>query len=65
MRKLGIPTVLDRVAQQVIKTELEALVDSRFSENSYGYRPNKSAYEALSKCRENCMRMDWVIDLDI
>ena len=65
MRKLGIPTVLDRVAQQVIKTELETLVDSRFSENSYGYRPNKSAYEALSKCRENCMRMDWVIDLDI
>jgi len=65
VRKLGIPTVLDRVAQQVIKEELESIVDSRFSENSYGYRPNKSAHDALQNCRNNCMQMDWVIDLDI
>jgi group II intron reverse transcriptase/maturase len=65
VRKLGIPTVLDRTAQMVIREELEALTDKHFSANSYGYRPNRSAHQAITQCRLNCMRMDWVIDLDI
>lgn len=65
MRPLGIPTVVDRVAQQVIATELEAVVDKHFHPSSYGYRPNKSAHEAIEQCRINCMKYSWVIDLDI
>ena len=65
MRPLGIPTVVDRVGQQVIKDELEAIVESQFSEHSYGYRPDKSAHEAIEQCRINCMKNSWVIDLDI
>jgi group II intron reverse transcriptase/maturase len=64
-RALGIPTVLDRVAQQVIATEQENDIDSLFSLNSFGYRPNKSAHDALEQCRINCMKYSWVIDLDI
>lgn len=64
-RTLGIPTVTDRVAQQVIATELEAIVDHKFSANSFGYRPNKSAHDAVEQCRINCMKSSWVIDLDI
>jgi group II intron reverse transcriptase/maturase len=65
MRPLGIPTIVDRVAQQVIATELEAVVDKRFHSNSYGYRPNKSAHDAIEQCRLHCMQYSWVIDLDI
>lgn len=65
MRALGIPTVVDRVAQQVIATELEAIVDKTFSDNSFGYRPNKSAHEAVEQCRIHCMKYSWVIDIDI
>jgi group II intron reverse transcriptase/maturase len=65
MRPLGIPTVIDRVAQQVIATELETMVDSGFSPHSFGYRPGKSAHDALAQCRKNCLRYSWVIDLDI
>lgn len=64
-RKLGIPTVQDRIAQMVIREELELIVDKQFSSSSYGYRPNKSAHSAIKQCRENCMKMDWAIDLDI
>lgn len=64
-RTLGIPTVKDRVAQMVIKEELEVIVDKHFSANSFGYRPNKSAHDAVEQCRQNCMRYNWVIDLDI
>lgn len=64
-RALGIPTVCDRVAQTVIKEELEGIVDSQFSANSFGYRPNKSAHDAVEQCRINCLRNNWVIDLDI
>jgi len=64
-RKLGIPTVQDRTAQMVIREELEPEVDKHFSNSSYGYRPNKSAHQAIMQCRDNCMRMDWAIDLDI
>ena len=65
VRKLGIPTVQDRTAQMVIREELEAIVDKHFSANSFGYRPHKSAQQAIKQCRENCMKMDWTIDLDI
>jgi group II intron reverse transcriptase/maturase len=65
MRPLGIPTIVDRVAQQVIATELEQIVEKHFSPNSFGYRPNKSAHDALEQCRINCMKYSWVIDLDI
>lgn len=65
MRPLGIPTITDRVAQQVIATELETIVDKQFSPNSFGYRPNKSAHNAVEQCRINCMKYSWVVDLDI
>lgn len=64
-RALGIPTITDRVAQQVIATELENIVDKQFSRDSFGYRPNKSAHDAIEQCRINCMKYSWVIDLDI
>lgn len=64
-RALGIPTVPDRVAQQVIATELESIVDRKFSRNSFGYRPEISAHDAIEQCRINCMKYSWVIDLDI
>lgn len=65
MRPLGIPTISDRVAQQVIATELENIVEKHFSPNSFGYRPNKSAHDAIEQCRINCLKESWVIDLDI
>jgi len=64
-RKLGIPTISDRIGQTVVKEYLEPKFEKIFSENSYGYRPRKSAHGALGKVRENCWRHDWVIDLDI
>ena len=63
--KLGIPTIADRVAQMVVKEYLEARFEKIFSPNSYGYRPEKSAHQALEKVRQNCRKTDWVIDLDI
>ena len=65
MRKLGIPTISDRIGQQVVKSYLEARFESIFSDNSYGYRPNRSAHQALQEVQQNCRRNDWVIDLDI
>ncbi len=64
-RKLGIPTVADRVAQMVVKDYLEPSLDAHFDEHSYGYRPRKSAHEAIRSCQKNCHRYAWVIDLDI
>jgi len=64
-RPLGIPTVVDRVAQQVIATELESIIDKQFSANSFGYRPNKDAHQAIEQCGINCLKYSWVIDLDI
>ena len=65
MRPLGIPTVGDRVAQTVAKMVLEPLVEPYFHEDSYGYRPGKSAHDAVGTARRRCWRADWVIDLDI
>src|SRR5215470_1859863 len=64
-RKLGIPTVADRIAQQVVKARLEPEVEPLFHADSYGYRPGKSALDAVGQARERCWRYDWVLDLDI
>lgn len=64
-RPLGIPTLLDRIAQQVVKQYLEPQLESHFHRWSYGYRPGRDAHQALAACRANCWRRDWVIDLDI
>lgn len=65
MRKLGIPTLRDRIAQQVVKHYMEKRIDRLFHKNSYGYRPLKSAKEAIEQVRKNCLEKDWVVDLDI
>ena len=64
-RALGIPTVLDRVAQEVIRKELEVIAEPHFSINSFGYRPEKSQHMAVKQCEENCQKFNWAIDLDI
>jgi len=64
-RPLGIPTVSDRIAQQVVKTYLEPRLEVEFLESSYGYRPNKSALSAVKKVQENVRKYSWAIDLDI
>jgi len=64
-RPLGIPTVGDRVAQMVVKMYLEPNVEPLFHPDSYGYRPKKSALDAVGACRQRCWRYDWVVDLDI
>lgn len=64
-RILGIPTVGDRIAQTVVKMYLEPYVDPCFHPDSYGYRPNKSAVDAVGTARKRCWKYDWIIDLDI
>ena len=64
-RPLGIPTVTDRIAQTVVKRYLEPIVDPIFHDDSYGYRPGKSAIDAVGVARQRCWRHDWVLDLDI
>ncbi len=65
VRMLGIPTVADRVAQTVVARRLEAKVEPIFHPDSYGYRPGRSALDAVGTCRQRCWKRDWVIDLDI
>jgi RNA-directed DNA polymerase len=64
-RPLGIPTVSDRIAQMVVQRYLEPIVEPLFHDDSYGYRPGRSAHQALSVTRQRCWRYDWVLDLDI
>ena len=64
-RRLGIPTVADRIAQTVAKLYLEPMVEPSFHPDSYGYRPRKSALDAVGTTRQRCWRYAWVIDLDI
>lgn len=64
-RRLGIPTVADRIAQAVARMYLEPKVEPQFHPDSYGYRPGKSAHQALATARKRCWRYEWVIDLDI
>jgi RNA-directed DNA polymerase len=65
VRILGVPTVTDRIAQTVARMYLEPEVEPFFHPDSYGYRPGRSALDAVGKCRERCWRYDWVIDLDL
>lgn len=64
-RILGIPTVSDRIAQMVVKLEFESQVEPLFLPDSYGYRPNKSALDAIGVTRQRCWRQDWVLEFDI
>ncbi len=64
VRTLGVPTVADRVAQTVVKKYLEPGVEPVFHPDSYGYRPGRSAHNALRVCRERCWKYFWVIDID-
>lgn len=65
VRPLGIPTVSDRIAQGVVKDYLEPSMETIFHHSSFGYRPGRSAHDALVQCQSNCMRKAWVLDVDI
>jgi RNA-directed DNA polymerase len=65
VRKLGIPTILDRIAQEVVKSHLEVIVEPHFHNSSYGYRQGRNCHDAVDKVLDNIMTHDWVIDLDI
>lgn len=64
-RLLGIPTIEDRIAQMVIRNRLEPSVEPIFLSDSYGYRPNKSALDAIAAARNRCFSMKWVVEFDI
>ena len=65
MRMLGIPTVADRIAQMVVKQAFEPCVEPYFHQDSYGYRPNKSALQAVGVTRQRCWRYDYVLEFDV
>ena len=64
-RVLGVPTVADRIAQQVVKMRIEGELEQLFHPDSYGYRPNKSAADAVAVTRERCWKHDWCVEFDI
>ena len=64
-RRLGIPNIVDRVAQTAAAMALEPSVEQVFHDDSYGYRPGRSPLEAVAVCRERCFRKEWVLDVDI
>lgn len=64
-RKLGVPTLLDRIAQQVVKTHLEPLVEPHFHKSSFGYRPGRNPHQAVEQACKNTFGHDFAIDLDI
>jgi len=64
-RVLAVPTVTDRIAQQVVKHYLEPKVDHLFHKDSYGYRVGKNAHQAIESAKQRCFRTPWVIDMDI
>lgn len=65
VRKLGIPTILDRIAQEVVKHQLEKQVEPLFHNSSFGYRPRKNCHDAVAQANSNTFNHDFVIDLDI
>ncbi|HMK96172.1 MAG TPA: reverse transcriptase domain-containing protein, partial [Acidimicrobiales bacterium] len=65
VRVLGVPTVADRVSQTVVAMVLEKAAEPRFHADSYGYRPVRAAWDALSVTRKRCWEFDWVVDLDV
>jgi RNA-directed DNA polymerase len=64
-RTLGVPTVGDRIAQMVVKIQFEPKVEKHFCSDSYGYRPGKSAHDAIDITRKRCWQYDWVLEFDI
>jgi len=64
-RLLGIPTVSDRIAQGVVKDYLQPSLEQIFHSSSFGYRPGRSAHDAIKQCQDNCIKYAWVIDVDI
>ena len=64
-RILGVPTVADRIAQTVVALQLQPRTESIFHDDSFGYRPGRSAHDALERCRQRCWQKDWVLDCDI
>jgi len=64
-RPLGIPTVADRIAQEVARRYLEPYLEPVFHTDSYGYRPGRSAIDAVRQARQRCWRYDWVLDIDV
>jgi RNA-directed DNA polymerase len=65
VRLLGVPTISDRVAQTVVAAYLGERAEPRFHPDSYGYRPGKSAHDAIGVCQQRCWKFDWIIDLDV
>lgn len=65
VRRLGVPTVADRVAQTVVAMELEPTVERMFHPSSYGYRPGRSPLDAVAACRQRCFTHPWLLDCDI
>lgn len=65
VRVLGIPTVSDRIAQGAVKLFMEERLDPLFHPDSYGYRPGKSAHQALKQCAQRCWQYNWVLEIDI
>jgi len=65
IRKLGVPTILDRIAQQVVKAHLEPLIEPYFHNSSYGYRPKRNPHQAIEAAYYNSNSNDWALDLDI
>ena len=65
IRTLGVPTVSDRIAQTVVKLVLEPILEPVFDENSFGYRPGRSALDAIAVTRKRCWYYDWVVEFDI
>lgn len=64
-RVLGIPTVADRIAQMVVKILLEPILEPIFDDDSYGYRPRRSAHQAIAITRQRCWKYDWVVEFDV
>jgi len=64
-RILGVPTISDRIAQTVVKMMLEPILEPLFDKDSYGYRPGKSAHDAIAVTRKRCWQYDWVVEFDI
>ncbi len=64
-RKLGVPTVSDRIAQTVVKLTIEPILETIFHEDSYKYRPGKSAKQAIEVTRKRCWQYDWIVEFDI
>lgn len=64
-RILGVPTVSDRIAQTVVKLALEPILEPGFDENSFGYRPGRSAHDAIAVTRKRCWHYNWVVEFDI